>query len=199
MAEVGERGSDVRLIRGVSRSRVPFGDGTAGEWCGHAVEIESSVQVVVAGEPFRAEGNFIFAPLPRSGLAKRGFEVIVHVLGRASRDQMKNMVGRIVGIGNDAAEPMGAEEPPCRLHFQTCRFATRYWRALRRLVHHEVIDRAFAGVEQPQHKFLPERRSGCRRRHRPISVIAPACRSGPAARPSLQRRVVGPRVAQFEA
>ena len=113
MPKIAESRADVHFQAGVAcaRSSVQI---RYIEQCdaGHAVEVKPRVQLIGTSQPPGAEGDFIFAPVDDGGaVGQCRLRVIVHMLGRAGGNQMKHVIGGIVGVHDDLAEMVSDDAP----------------------------------------------------------------------------------------
>ena len=116
MLKEGECRTDVCDVTGIDRARRAI---QLRHWqrrgSRRPVEVEPRVQQTIAGDPARAKRNLVERSIVH-GLAasQRRLDVIVHVLLRATGDDMQNVVASVVRIGFDRAALMVPEHPPAR-------------------------------------------------------------------------------------
>ena len=137
--------------------------------------------------------------------------MIVHVLGRAGGHDVQHLVVRIVGIDNHLRAAVAAvraeRSPGGRISADRVRFERAVLDELHGcnagpLDDADVVDQQFALVEQPEDKFAKAAGvvAGAVRGDAAIGVRPPLGSPGfIAGRPGLGHRVVGRRIAQFEA
>ena len=113
MLKLAECGADVRFEARISRAgrAVQARHVEQGPFC-QTLEIQPRVQLVRAGQRFRAEGNLI-RPAVHNGhtAGQRGLRVVVHVLGRTGRVETQH-TARAERIRDDAGPAVVAEEAP---------------------------------------------------------------------------------------
>ena len=101
--------------------------------------------------------------------------MIVHVLGGTRGDEVEHMVPSGSRILDDPTQPMGAQTTPGGdpvLKIPVLQQRGRGGRT-RRFHHLEIVNEAFAGIQQSDDPFIPEGGTGSRNRTGTISVEHP--------------------------
>jgi hypothetical protein len=159
---------------------------------GQAVEVQAGVEQARAGLPARAQRDAVGAAVGDAVAARqRDLDVVVHVLGRAGRDQAQDVVARLLGILDHRAVAMVADPAKAGAAALEVAAGAQLGRRGRRVDHDpDVVDQDHAGVEQPEHQLVPDPVGAdrARRRHRLVLDGLPAAGCAlVAGRPGLGR------------
>ena len=207
MAEIAVRGTDVGLESRILCPRSADGIGHV-QVCRarQPVEVQPRVELVRAAHPFGPQRDLVREPgVDRhEGVAvfERRLRVIVHVLGRAGRDQAQHLIVGIVRIGDDRAVVVANDAPPVGVAGLEIAVLNELDVRTTGVLHHaDVIHQHLARVEQPENELIVDGRSArARRGQTAVGDRLPLRVAGlVAGGPCLADGVVGLRVAQFKA